>query len=529
MNRWFFLLILPVFYECSYGAIRQDICHIINKKGSWPLQHESPIDRAVIKFYRSRKCQPLFHRNGTMNYKGVVAAKLLGESEQDGLSPELYSYSIIYARATKPYMGKKAELDLLLAKGLVSHILDLNRGVEARKNLSEGAYPIVRHLLQESMNSQSLVRYARKHAPAHRFYARLQRGIRSYIKTRDRIIDSNEDFRPILLHDRALDFLVAKRLKLLGDLEESSHQSPSFRAAIKRFQMRHGLKVDGKIGKATLAELNIHPIDRIQTLSVNMERWRKIGGNPGGKDIIVNLAGFELQMFENRRLLTRMKVVIGQKYRQTPVTMAQITDISLNPYWHIPESIVREDILPRILDNKNYLLKHHINVYDGWESSSPLVHLSRKNWLALSDHRLPFKYRLTQSPGPKNPLGQVKFEMPGTDGIYLHDTWNKSQFDMNRRILSRGCIRLEEPIRLAALILSRDGGDWSRQKILRSIRTGKTKRFHLKKPITVYLTYQTAWAAENGIVHFVGDIYGRDDHLKKMIFSSHRNSGRLGH
>ena len=521
-----FFLILASSSRHAEASIVKDICHIIETKKSWPaLDH--PIDRAIARLYVLRDCRPYFHLKGKLLKKGYITARILGQSRQRGLLPSRYQYGSIYRRIKGPFKGQKAQLDILLTKALVRYILDLSIGVKETTMLDQGAFPRVRHILQKVLESYDIERDIERHALGHRFYARLLRGAQIYDAAIKKVAKDPRGFYEIKEGEPFLREKVEKRLRLFSDLKGPSDPK-KWQAALKRFQKRHGLKEDGRPCKKTLRELNVHPRQRFQTIAINLERWRRLGGSPGGDDVVINLAAYHLSIYEKRRPVTSMKVVIGKNHKKTPQMVAKISLLALNPYWHIPASLVKSDIIPEILKNPSYLQKKGIKVYEHWQKNPKILNLKRHEWLALKTNSNPISLRLTQKPGPQNPLGRIKFEMPDTGGIYLHDTPFRGQFRFKKRNFSQGCLRLEDPVRLALHLLKREGLFYSGAHLLKKIKEGPTIRWQLKKPMPVYITYQTAWADKNGLVYFAKDNYGRDQEEKKYFdFSS--TSVLLGH
>lgn len=306
--------------------------------------------------------------------------------------------------------------------------------------------------------------------------------------------------------------VLRSRLMISGDLGEIDNRETAMfdrdlEKAVKRFQKRHGLRVDGMAGAKTLKALNVTIVERINQIKANMERLRWIPNNFGRRYVLVNIASFSLHTIDNKEKVLSMRVVVGKKSRGTPVFKSRITHVELNPYWNIPPKIASEDILPKILKDADYLSKERIKVYEGWGKNAPEIDPELIKWSKLSSQYFPYKLR--QEPGSKNALGRIKFFFPNKFDVYLHDTPARGLFNEIKRDFSSGCIRIEKPIELAGYLLNGDPR-WTREKIPEIINEGKNQMIWVTKPIDIYMLYLTAWIDEEGILNFRDDIYGRD-------------------
>jgi len=319
---------------------------------------------------------------------------------------------------------------------------------------------------------------------------------------------------------------LRRRLLISGDLEEVNEQHPDLFddetvLAVRRFQERHGRTVDGIVGPNTLRDLNISVEQRVRQIELNLERWRQLPSDLGERFIMVNTASFQLEVVEKGRRLMKMKVVAGRRSRRTPEVSGELTYIVLNPYWHIPHSIATRDILPKIQEDPQYLLKQNILVFENWESDSPRIDPQSVDWSDVTEKAFSFKFR--QEPGPRNALGRIKFVFPSQFSVYLHDTPVQSLFRKTQRDFSSGCVRIEKPIELASLLL-KDEPKWTRERIVDTIRSGQTQVIWLAEKVPVHISYWTAWADESGTIHFRDDIYGRDKSLESLLSRSFPSS-----
>lgn len=287
---------------------------------------------------------------------------------------------------------------------------------------------------------------------------------------------------------------IKKKLIELGDLPagDSTHAfDEQMSSAIKNFQQRYGLNPDGTIEGATLRYLN-EPLQlRIRQILVNMERMRWIPVEPTGDFILVNIPQFRLIAYENGKRAFAMNIVAGSSQHQTVIFTGDMKYVVFSPYWNVPPSIIRNEIIPGIKRDPKYLAKHNME----WNNGA-----------------------VRQKPGRNNSLGRVKFLFPNNYNIYLHDTPAKSLFNEEKRAFSHGCIRLAEPKKLAEWVL-RKQSVWTPQKIEQAMNVGKEKFVTLTSTIPVFLGYFTAWVDENGKLNFRDDVYGHDKKLADRIFA----------
>ena len=298
---------------------------------------------------------------------------------------------------------------------------------------------------------------------------------------------------------------LRRRLTIEGDLAAGAadDDGDALVAAVRRFQARHGLDPDGRVGVRTLTELNVTAERRVVQILANLERWRMLPRRMPQTRVVVNVADATLEYLRDGVPSLGMRVVVGDRRHATPVLAAAITAVVLNPPWNVPRSIATREILPKLKRDPGYLARNGIVVV-GREDGDP--HGQRIDWLKLSADRFPF--RLRQLPGPGNALGRIKFDLPNPFDVYLHDTPSKAAFKRPDRGLSHGCVRLERPEELAERLL--DGAAWDADALAAAIATGETRRVALQRPVPVYLLYWTAFVDAAGLVEFRRDLYGRD-------------------
>jgi L,D-transpeptidase YcbB len=306
--------------------------------------------------------------------------------------------------------------------------------------------------------------------------------------------------------------LLRKRLIISGDMgletfSPDQHLDGSLVEGVRRFQQRHGLRVDGVVGPDTLAELNVGVQERIAQIRLNLARWCRLPARLGPRYLLVNIPGFRLDVVENCQVVESMRAIVGRTERHTPVMSAMMTYLEINPYWNIPQQIAGEDILPKIHNDPGYLLRQSIQVFNSWQKNARALDPMAIDWQRYSKEYFPFHLR--QEPSLSNALGQFKFMFPNRFSVYIHDTPAKSLFTRTSRSFSSGCVRIERPRLLANYLLAAQG--WDRRKIEVKAKSRKRKVVVLKHPIPVHLVYLTAWADEDGTIHFFKDLYGRDE------------------
>jgi murein L,D-transpeptidase YcbB/YkuD len=316
---------------------------------------------------------------------------------------------------------------------------------------------------------------------------------------------------------------LARLLKLLGDLPAGvnvSADNNSYQGvlvdAVKRFQARHGLETNGRIGPQTIKQLNTPLRDRILQLQLTLERWRWLPARFSEPPVIVNIPEFRLRALDAKnQIALSMNVVVGKSFErfQTPVFDEGMKYVVFRPYWNVPPSIQRNEIVPAVVKNREYLVKNQFEVVT---PGGQLVTDSNVSDEVLAGLRAG-KFMIRQKPGPKNSLGLVKLIFPNAHNVYLHSTPAQELFSRSRRDFSHGCIRVEEPAELTAWVLRENPG-WSLERVREAMESGKDNaQVNLTRPIPVIILYGTAVVPETGDVEFFDDIYGHDATLKKAL------------
>jgi len=285
--------------------------------------------------------------------------------------------------------------------------------------------------------------------------------------------------------------------------------SPDLVEAVKRFQKWQGIEADGIIGPGTRQWLNASPRLRATLLALNIQRLRILPGDVTN-GIMVNIPNYSLKYYLNGNEVRSSRVIVGRPSRKTPLMSSVLSNVVLNPPWNVPTTLVRQDIVPKVIRDPGYLQKHGFTLLSGWSNDAEVIDPSTINWSMVSpDH---FPYRVRQQAGSMSALGRYKFNMPSSDAIYLHDTPNHNLFQRDSRALSSGCVRVNKASELANMLLQDTG--WNDARISSTVQGGSTTFVPIRHRIPVKLFYLTAWVAEDGKPQFRTDIYNYDSTVR---------------
>ncbi len=490
----------------------------------------------IEQVYLLDEVKPVWSDGKGLTVSAIELLNTLQRADKEGLNPNDYHLALLSrmgAEITEDKSNRRpvtplkfAHIDLLLTDAFLTygrHLLigriDPDKIADDWRAHQRSADLI--DIFQGSVRSGDTRAALKRLHPPHPQYARLRIAFDHY-----RTIERNggweaiEKGKSIKKDDRDPRLpLLRRRLAVEGDLshdqvsESDLFDRPVERALIS-FQKRHGLDADGTLGISTLAQLNIPIHDRVRQIEVNMERCRWLPADLGSRYIAVNVADFTLDVVENGETSLSMKVVVGRKYRKSPVFSSTMTTVVLNPDWSVPVKIARSDLLEHIHEDPDYLKKEGFKVYANYEENAPEIDPSTVDWVNVASTTLPYRFR--QDPGAKNALGRIKFLFPNEFNVYLHDTPSKSLFQRTVRDFSSGCIRIEKPIELASLLLHSNTG-WTQERINSLLKTNREEVVNLKEPIQVHLLYWTAWMDKRGKVNFRDDLYQRDRPLEAAL------------
>jgi murein L,D-transpeptidase YcbB/YkuD len=312
---------------------------------------------------------------------------------------------------------------------------------------------------------------------------------------------------------------LISRLKSSGDYRcrGNNHRYDNcLKSAVKRFQKRHGLYPNGKINAITRKKLNISVDWKIKKIMLNLDRIKRLPRDVEKRYIVVNIPDFKLYYRENGREKLSMPIIVGDKKHHTPIFSNKISYIVLNPYWIMPDSIVKKEIIPNILKNPNYLKERGYEVRMSYSTKAPTINTSRIDWAKVLRYGQTKRYKFMQPPGPKNALGKIKFKFPNQFSVYLHDTPTKKLFKKGFRAFSHGCIRLSQPRTLLYTFASHDRAV-SYNRVKQILRGKERVQLNLSHEVPVHIIYLTAWVQSDGLLHYGSDVYNYDAKQKRAI------------
>jgi murein L,D-transpeptidase YcbB/YkuD len=491
----------------------------------------------VTKFYDSygdslpwvREMQP------TAQARQVIA--LLLQADQKGLSAEDYDGSRWAGRLAKlkpavPHMaeGDAVHFDIEMTVCVMRYISDLHIGKVNPRHFEFGfevnakKYDLPSFLKEHVVDAANVDDVLAQVEPPYDGYRRTIQALQTYRKLAQE--DEWEQLPEVKKTIAPGDSYpgvprLTRLLRLVGDLpanvdvpaDSTIYQGPLV-DAVKNFQRRHGRDADGRLGAQTLADMNVPLSRRVRQMQLTLERWRWLPAGPPYARIVVNVPEFHVRAYdEHGKVAVTMNVVVGKAYNHsTPLFVDEMEYVIFRPYWNVPYSIAKSELLPGVAKDPDYLTKKGFEVVD---SRQNVVGSGTVSSDMLEELRAG-KLFTRQKPGPKNSLGLVKFMFPNNYDVYMHDTPSTKLFARSRRDFSHGCIRLERPADMAAWVL-RDNPGWDMERIRAAMNGDKTEQVNLKHPIPVWIVYGTAFVTEDGQVHFYDDIYGHDAALEKVL------------
>jgi murein L,D-transpeptidase YcbB/YkuD len=489
----------------------------------------------IHTFYANRNFEEVWSENGILKELAYEMRFEILQSKFDGLNPSDYNLEILETffqtfennkkNKTKNNPGDLADLDLILSDAFFHLASHLERG-KVDPIALESTWDITRKpkkadysaLLEEGVSSVDIRRQLEKLYPDFVIYKRGREVIRSMDELRksdtlswkrvkiDKTIKVGDENSIIpILRDRLIFWGYLSQYPVW---DQKRYDSTMLKG-VKEFQKNNGMEPDGAIGNLTGQALNYSPEDLIDKASVNLERLRWLPDTVINHEfILVNIANYELDYIHNLDTLFSARVIVGKQYHESPIFTADMSYIVFSPYWNIPNSIIKNEIIPSVRKNPNYLNQKNMEVIT---YSGKVVDPGSINWSSKS-----FPYLIRQKPGGSNSLGLVKFMFPNRYSVYIHDTPSKALFTKEERALSHGCIRVQDPIKLASLLL-KDNPEWTSKKIDEAMHQNVERIVNLEKKIPVVLLYLTFWADSNGKAYFRPDIYDRDQEVLELL------------
>ncbi|MFV5702253.1 L,D-transpeptidase family protein [Flavobacterium sp. XS2P12] len=522
MNKLSLILLLCLITSCKKQELKSEV--LLKKETVEPhIQPESKSikidstllisfdDKTLTDFYKSTGYRTVWQFKEN---RKIILAELL-KSDEEGLNPEDYKVKTLNDFEKKSATLDDSDLakyDILLTSSFQKYISNLTNGtLNPRKlyknwDLKEN-YIDLNETLTNLLDSDSLADKIEQLKPNHIAYKRLKKALRlinTFPKDNFKALKIAQIISP---NDTNLSIIdIKKRLTYWKELQLQDSLTPIYDEetilAIKKFQNRHGLAMDGIIGPATISSLNFSKKQRMQQIIVNLERWKWYPKEMGKEYVIINIPDYRLTLIKDKDTLRTHRVIVGRAKRKTPILSSKLTQVVYNPTWTVPPTILREDVIPAILKSRSYLAQSNIKVYD---RNGRIV--SPYEW-QLSQAK---SYRYVQSPGTFNSLGMVKIIFPNRFSVYLHDTNHRDYFDKIDRSLSSGCVRVDNPLELTEYLLD-DAINWNLEKITETLQNEKTKFIKIKKEVSFHLLYWTAWSENNKLI-FRDDIYNLDADL----------------
>lgn len=519
-------ILLLATFSSGFGEISQSIKKFIEGEPvglSYEVDNENLLcGKELHLFYVNRYYDPAWFIRNSLTNNGFDLLNYIRQVGQQGLQPDDYHLYLIESYFKKVLTSTTTDttdlmkLDVLLTDAFLLLGSHLYYGkVDPEK---EGANWKMKRKdpelrldlkLEEALLENEVDNELNMLAPKYRSYWRMKEELAFFLKL-------DEQIWPVILSDKPVKPgdssqivpIIRKRLiKLRYELSDtvSTIIDYELEEQLKMFQNDWGLNADGVLGKTTLEYLNCLPLKLMGQLKVNMERFRWLPLQMTEKHIIVNIANFKLDLIVGADTLISMRAVVGQETKRTPVFNESMTYIVFSPAWTIPNTILKEEVIPQLLKGPGYLTKKNMKLLrnDGTELA-----YSDVDWSTISESNFPYMVR--QDPGPGNALGRVKFMFPNNYNVYIHDTPSRSFFARDARAVSHGCIRVEDPFDLAVLLLS-DIPEWTPENIRTAMQQPKEQTVLLKVPVDVMVIYLTAWTDGKDRVQFRNDVYKSDE------------------
>jgi L,D-transpeptidase YcbB len=517
--------------EAAPASTSQRIRELLDRPGGLRIDGQSLDPRVLARFYQPRDFAPAWDARDGGPDRAAALLRALVTAEPHGLDPTRYHLEAIRGRQASANGEHTDELDLLLTAAFLGYARDVRVGrvPPARRDPDWGipaapfdAVAALARGVREPVMFRALLASL---PPPAKDYGRLVAVLRRY-----REVAARSDWPRVppgaLLRPGDDDLRVAAvRARLAVEdeigLRAATHFDERLEQAVRRFQERHGLAADGIVGEATVRAMNVPVSDRIRQITLNLERWRWLPRDLGPRYVTVNAADATLRVVEDDRTVLASRVVVGDLQHRTPVVQARLDAVVLNPKWNLPTSIAAREILPRLRENRRYLAENDIVIVDRRESDPFGLAV---DWSMVSAEAFPF--RLQQQPGPDNPLGRIKFDVPNRFDVYLHDTPARGLFARSVRTASHGCIRVERAAELAVLLLDDGTGRWTPDRLAEAIAGGGSPRIPVARPLPVYILYWTAFVGADGLAQFRDDVYGRDARLAAALAAERSAPGR---
>ncbi|RPA68929.1 murein L,D-transpeptidase [Cyclobacteriaceae bacterium YHN15] len=493
----------------------------------------------IQRFYQDRNFHPAWINEKKLTERAYEMRYEIQQARFDGLNPDdyhLYSISQYFDKIERggsaPTNLDWATLDLLLTDAYIMLSSHLYLGKVNPENLKtawniQRTAPELRidERLGNALKEENIRKSMEELYPSFTIYKKMRDGLRELYNFHSKNLNDSDINWKALKLDKSIKQEemnnlipeIRKRLIFWDFLEPYPFENEKLydsimETGVKKIQVRHGMVPDGVIGLGTVHALNQSPENLIKAASVNLERLRWLPDNIKDLELIlVNTANFQLDYIQKRDTILSSRVIVGKSYHSTPQFNAEMSYIVFSPTWTVPNSITRNEIIPAIKKNPNYLTRNNMKILT---SSGTEVSPSSIDWGKVNPRTFP--YIIRQEPGQNNSLGLVKFMFPNKYSVYIHDTPARSLFEREDRALSHGCIRIQKPFELAKLLLSFDPS-WTDEEIRKAMHLSKEKIVMLDRKIPVVVLYLTYWADSKGDYFFRRDLYSRDTEIYNSL------------
>jgi murein L,D-transpeptidase YcbB/YkuD len=503
---------------------------------SWPNFRAHQAN--VREFYAAAGYAPAWFRGATFSPQAISMIQLFQNAWKKGLEPEDYDASRWDGRrqALQRSGADIAGFDVALTACAMRYVSDLSVGrvnpkhVGFNLSVEHRRYDLAQFVRAQVLTASDPAAVLERVEPQFPGYRLTEQAVSRYVELARK--DDGEQLPP---SDKPIDpgqsyaglARLTRLLRLVGDLppEAPGEATPATYSgpvveAVKRFQGRHGLKDDGRLGATTLKQLNVPLADRVHQLQLALERWRWLPSEFDAPPIIVNIPDFHLRALNaDNTVGMDMRVVVGKAMTDTPIFSRDMTYVVFRPYWTVPPGIMRRQIIPAIRKNPDYIAanRYEVTTRDGALVTSGTISDDILTQLQAG------KLSVRQKPGPKNALGLVKLMFPNEYHVYLHSTPTTAHFSLARRDFSSGCIRVEKPAELTTWVLRSDPG-WPLERVQQAMESGRDNvTVKLAQPIPVFIVYATAIAYPGDEVHFYTDLYGHDAKLTEALAKRHKS------
>lgn len=524
-----FLLVGGALYRASAAENEASFSQYLAQWLAEPELHFNGVKinpEVMRQFYASQQYQAFWADRDGLTKRAKKALDVIASADDEGINGDLYAVHTIRRIAALNHgdeatrLRVRMSLEVLMSQAVIDYASHMQGG-SVRPQWKTGATAVADaaqvDLLRRATAPRDTASYLVALAPQTAEYIALKAALLNYQALAAKggwpEFPVGKPIKPDTSDARVV--TVARILTLMGDLavtqaEPSALYQGEIVTAVKHFQERHGLEADGVIGRTTQEALAVPVGKRLDQIAASMERMRWMPHDLGSRYVLVNVPGYRLRAVDGDRTLA-MNVIVGKPATKTPMFSKEITNVVLNPSWGVPARIAVNEMLPKLKNDPDYLVRGGYTVSENGQVVNP----QDIDWESVE--RGNFTYAFKQQPGDGNALGKVKFTIPDSDNIYLHDTSQRKLFVRSERSLSHGCVRLADPEAMTKFMLVGEG--WSEKSVEAAYASAASRTVNIT-PMPVHLVYWTSWADESGKLHFARDIYGMDKPLMQAMAPS---------